>query len=102
MNKMIPNECSLLRMTSTFHQKPSVQSKPEFRGRGLDDGCQGLRGWPVIKVIAVKYTGVWISVQCLPINRITLGQHKSDNNKRMIQLTDVFCVLSRDDGTSNI
>jgi len=48
MNKMIPNECSLLRMTSTFHQKPSVQSKPEFRGRDLDDGCQGSRGWPVI------------------------------------------------------
>jgi hypothetical protein len=22
-----------------------------------------------------------------------LGQHKSDNNNRMIQLTDVFCVL---------
>jgi hypothetical protein len=24
--------------------------------------------------------------------RITLGQHKSDNNNRMIQLTDVFYV----------
>jgi hypothetical protein len=54
MNKMIPNECSLLRTISTFHQKPSVQSKPEFRGRDPDDGCQGSREWPVIKVIAVK------------------------------------------------
>jgi len=26
-------------------------------------------------------------------NRITLGQRKSDNNNRMIHLTDVFCVL---------
>ncbi len=25
---------------------------------------------------------------------ITLGQHKSDNNNQMIQLTDVFCVLT--------
>ncbi len=34
--------------------------------------------------------------------RITLGQHKSDNNNRMIQLTDVFCVLLRYNETSNI
>ena len=34
-------------------------------------------------------------IQCLPLNRITLGQHKSDNNNRMIQLTEVFCVLVR-------
>ncbi len=32
-------------------------------------------------------------IQCPPLNRITLGQHKSDNNNRMIQLTDVICVL---------
>jgi hypothetical protein len=25
---------------------------------------------------------------------ISLGQHKSDNNNRMIQLTDVFCALT--------
>ena len=31
-------------------------------------------------------------LQCLPLNRITLGQHKSDNNNRMIKLIDVFCV----------
>jgi hypothetical protein len=32
--------------------------------------------------------------------RITLDQHKSDNNNLMIQVTDVFCVLLRDiDGT---
>jgi hypothetical protein len=33
--------------------------------------------------------------QCLPLNRISLGRHKSDKNNRMIQLTDVFCVLLR-------
>ncbi len=33
----------------------------------------------------------WTYVQCPPLNRITLGQHKSDN--RMIQLADIFCVL---------
>ncbi len=32
-------------------------------------------------------------LQCPPLNRITLGQHKSDNNYRMIQLTDEFYVL---------
>jgi hypothetical protein len=25
----------------------------------------------------------------------TMGQHKSDNNNQLIQLTDVFCVLLR-------
>ena len=30
---------------------------------------------------------------CPLLKRITLGQHKSDNNNRMIQLTDVYCVL---------
>ncbi len=27
--------------------------------------------------------------------RITLGQHKGDNNNQMIQLKDMFCVLVR-------
>ncbi len=36
-----------------------------------------------------------LEVQCLPLNRIILGQHKSDNTNRMIQLTNVFCVLFR-------
>jgi len=43
-----------------------------------------------------------ISIQCPPLNRITLGQHKSDNNNRMIQLTDVFCVLLKYNGAINI
>jgi len=41
-------------------------------------------------------------IQCPPLNRITLGLHKSDNNNRMIQLTDVFCVLLMYNGISNI
>ena len=41
-------------------------------------------------------------VQCPKLIMITLGQHKSDNNDRMIQLTDVFCILIRYNGTSNI
>ncbi len=41
-------------------------------------------------------------VQCPPLNRITLGQHRNDNNNRMIQLTKVSCVLLRYNGTSNI
>ncbi len=32
----------------------------------------------------------FIKLQCLPLNRITLGRHKSDNNNRMIQLI-VLC-----------
>ena len=39
-------------------------------------------------------------VQRLPLNRITLGQHKSDNNNQMIRFTDLFCVLFRFNGTS--
>jgi hypothetical protein len=35
-----------------------------------------------------------MKVKCPPFNRITFGRHKSDNNNRMIQLTDVFCALS--------
>ncbi len=45
-----------------------------------------------------KLTKVSLSkfiMQCPPLNRITLGQHKSDKNNRMIQLTDVVCVLLR-------
>jgi hypothetical protein len=38
---------------------------------------------------------------CPPLNRITLGQHKSDNNKRMIQITDVLCVLLKYRWASN-
>ena len=30
---------------------------------------------------------------CLPLNRITLGQHETDNNNRMIHSIDVFCLL---------
>ena len=33
-------------------------------------------------------------LQCPLLNRITLGNHKIDNNNRMIQLTNVFCVLA--------
>ncbi len=40
-------------------------------------------------------------LQCPPLNRITLDQHESDKNNRMIQLTDVFCVLLRYTWASN-
>ena len=33
-----------------------------------------------------------IEIQCPPLNMITLGQHKSDNHDKMIQLTNVFCI----------
>jgi hypothetical protein len=32
-----------------------------------------------------------LTLQYQPLNRITLGQDESENNNRMIQLTDVFC-----------
>jgi hypothetical protein len=41
-------------------------------------------------------------LQCPPLNKITSGQHKSDNNNRMIQLTDVFCTLSIYNWAGNI
>jgi len=33
---------------------------------------------------------LYLFERCPPLNRITLGRHKSDNNNRMIQLTNVF------------
>jgi hypothetical protein len=41
-------------------------------------------------------------IQCPPLNRITLGQHKSDNNNQMIQLTDGFMYYLCINGISNI
>jgi len=38
----------------------------------------------------LSWMGFCFQVQCPPLNRITLEQHKSDNNNRMIQLTEVF------------
>ena len=40
-------------------------------------------------------------LNCPQFNRITLGQHESDNNDRIIQLLDVFCLLFVYNGTSN-
>ncbi len=35
-----------------------------------------------------------VLVKCPPLKRINFGRHKSlDNNIRMIQLTNLFCVL---------
>ncbi len=40
-------------------------------------------------VLTVLYNFRWhLLVQCPPLNRITLGQRKSDNNNRIIQLTN--------------
>ena len=44
-----------------------------------------------------------VKLQCPPLLfRITLDQNYSNNNNRMIQLTDTFCVLFRYNGTRNI
>jgi len=51
---------------------------------------------PVFTAVCTWY---FVNIQCPPLNRITLGSLKSDNNNRMIQLTDVFCVLLRYNGT---
>ena len=48
-----------------------------------------------------KYSYV-ILVQFPPLNWITLGLHKSDNNNQMIQSTEVLRVLFRYKVTSNI
>ncbi len=45
--------------------------------------------------------GVVIELQCPPLDRITLGQLKSEYNKRMIELTDEFCVLLKYRRVSN-
>ncbi len=42
-----------------------------------------------------KFIALFLKIQCPPLNRITLGIPKNDNNNRLIQLTDVFCVLLR-------
>ncbi len=42
-----------------------------------------------------------LATTALPLKRITLGEHYCDNNIRMIHLTDIFCILFRDNGTNN-
>ncbi len=56
----------------------------------------------LLKIESTTKLFLTLSVQCLPLNRITLGQYKRDNNNRLIQLTDVSCVMLRYNGTSNI
>ncbi len=41
-----------------------------------------------------KRAKLYLVVQCPPLNRITLGHHKSDNNNRMITLTGCFHIVS--------
>ena len=57
-----------------------------------DDGWSR-RMFLSIKDCLIRYLqNISFIIQCPPLNRITLGQYKSDNNHRMIQFTDVFCV----------
>ncbi len=49
----------------------------------------------------IAYLGKEFRYSIRRINRITFGQHKSDNNNRLIQLTDVFCILFIFHGASN-
>jgi hypothetical protein len=44
-------------------------------------------------LVVVVVVVVVMEIQCPPLNRITLGRHKSENNNRMILLTDVFCAM---------
>jgi len=44
----------------------------------------------LIEINNLKQLIITVSVQ---LKMITLGQHKSDNNKQMIRLTDAFTVL---------
>jgi len=61
-----------------------------FKGSFINDVTQFLI------IFDTPLPSPWFLVQCPPLNRITLGQHKIDNINRMIQLTDVFgCSLFR-------
>ncbi len=40
-----------------------------------------------------KNSSSHLQIQCPPLNRITLGRHRSNNNNRMIQCTDVCYTL---------
>ena len=60
-------------------------------------GLRGARGQYCLHAIMKLHT-----IQCHPLNRITSGQHESDNNNQMIQLTDIIRVLFWYNGTSNI
>jgi hypothetical protein len=57
---------------------------------------------PIKRRALYFYTVEQFKIQCPLFNRITLDEHKSDNNNQMIQLTLVFCLLFRYNGTSNI
>ena len=73
-----------------YFDKPTLWIATTSEQRPLFSGPEGGR-----------YTQVWlyidllIQIQCPPLNWITLGQIKSDNINRMIQLTeDTFLLLT--------
>jgi hypothetical protein len=76
-------------MGSSTHQTLNVSwDVPQFGSEVLSD--------PIFDHLML------LVIQCPPLNVITAGRHKSDNNNRMIQLTDVFCELFIYDWVSNI
>ncbi len=56
----------------------------------------------LIKIDKEKTERKTHKIQCPPLNGITLGRHRIDYNNRMIQLTDVFCVLLKYNWANNI
>ncbi len=47
-----------------------------------------------LNVVKYYFLTAGTHIQCSPLNRIALGRFKSDNNNRMIQLTEVCCYCT--------
>jgi hypothetical protein len=58
--------------------------------------CQSFEGWKhgslLILILHLYLLNVYVeyNIHCQPLNRFTFGLHKHDNNKPLIQLTDMF------------
>ena len=84
-----------------------LKIRPKFMFRISSYYCFDVETFLEIEMTAIPVTAFshlqsCKLLQCPSLNMITLCQHKSDNNNRMIPLTDIFCLLFRYNGTSNI
>ena len=77
-----------------------MRLKPDLLPFPLRYSCSRTSGWSPPERSPKQSEIVQLEKQCLPL-RIALSQTKSynnNNNNRMIQLTNAFCVLFRYNG----
>ena len=87
-------------MLNNSKDKETVPHEPYLVSVFFNLGSAEFRGSTKFLLGSLKM--LLMVLQYPPLNGFTLAQHKRDNNNRMIQLTDIFCVLFKSNGTSDI